>query len=107
MTSTHSNTFVPPMLDGVSASKLHLPQLSTQPDSIFHYLCTQFAHISAQEWQQRFKDGLVYDAEGKRLNLNTPYSAHQDIYYYRFLAHEVAVPFLHLNFILKMNTYWL
>lgn len=83
------------MLDGVSASKLHLPQLSTQPDSIFHYLCTQFAHISAQEWQQRFENGLVYDAEGKRLNLNTPYSAHQDIYYYRFLTHEVAVPFLH------------
>ncbi|MCD0187882.1 pseudouridine synthase [Acinetobacter sp. PW68] len=95
MTSTYSNTFVPPMLDGVSASKLHLPKLSTQPDSIFHYLCSLFAHISMQEWQQRFEDGLVYDAQGKRLDLDTPYSAHQDIYYYRFLAYEFAVPFQH------------
>ena len=95
MKSTHPNTFVPPMLDGVSASKLHLPKLSTQPESIFRYLCAQFAHISAQEWLQRFEDGLVYDAEGKRLDLDTPYSAHQDIFYYRFLAHEVAVPFQH------------
>ena len=67
MKSTHPNTFVPPMLDGVSASKLHLPKLSTQPESIFRYLCAQFAHISAQEWQQRFEDGLVYDAEGNSL----------------------------------------
>ncbi len=65
----------------MSASKLHLPKLSTQPESIFRYLCTEFAHISAQEWLQRFEDGLVYDAEGKRLNLDTPTIARIRIFF--------------------------
>ena len=95
MKSTHLNPFIPPMLDGVSASKLHLPKLDNNPSSVFDYLTTQFAHISAQEWQQRFVDGLVYDNQGNRLNVDAPYLAHQDIFYYRFLAHEVTVPFQH------------
>ena len=45
MKSTHLNPFIPPMLDGVSASKLHLPKLNNNPDSVFDYLTTQFAHI--------------------------------------------------------------
>ena len=95
MKSTHLSPFIPPMLDGVSASKLHLPKLDNNPSSVFDYLTTQFAHISAQEWQQRFVDGLVYDNQGNRLNVDAPYLAHQDIFYYRFLAHEVTVPFQH------------
>ncbi|WP_343682363.1 RluA family pseudouridine synthase [Acinetobacter baylyi] len=91
-----STDFTPPMLHGVSASKAFLP---LQPKeifkSVFEFLCLHFPHISASEWQQRFNDGLVFDAQGHLLDLNSPYQANTHIFYYRFLAHEIHVPFEH------------
>lgn len=86
---------MPPMRDGVSASQVFLPNLSPPPTDLYHYLCQQFPHISAQEWQQRFHDGLIYNAQGQTLNINSPYLANQHIFYYRALSHEVQVPFQH------------
>ncbi|MEK5782192.1 pseudouridine synthase, partial [Acinetobacter baumannii] len=51
--------------------------------------------IQTSEWQSRFQEGLVYDAQGNSLNLNSPYQANSHCFYYRFLAHEVHVPFEH------------
>ena len=87
--------YTPPMMDGVTASKVYLPQLQsqTQPASIYHYLVQEFPHIDASEWLQRFQDGLILDARGQVLTIDTPYTAKQHIYYYRFLAHEIHVPF--------------
>ena len=85
--------FIPPMINGVSASKVYLQPSSAS--TVYAYLCQQFPHISAAEWQSRFQDGLVYDAHGQRLNTDSPFQAHTHCFYYRFLAHEVTVPFQH------------
>lgn len=85
--------FIPPMINGVSASKVYLQPSSAS--TVYAYLCQQFPHISAAEWQSRFQDGLVYDAHGQRLHTDSPFQAHTHCFYYRFLAHEVTVPFQH------------
>lgn len=85
--------FIPPMINGVSASKVYLQPSSAR--TVYAYLCQQFPHISAAEWQSRFQDGLVYDAHGQRLHIDSPFQAHTHCFYYRFLAHEVTVPFQH------------
>ena len=87
--------FNPPMLNGVSASKVFLPASPDASLTVFAYLCTQFAHITADEWQSRFNEGLVYDAQGNQLTTESPFQANSHCYYYRFLAHEVHVPFQH------------
>lgn len=85
--------FEAPMRDGVSASQVFLPQLEQPVTTIYAYLCQQFAHIKATEWQQRFEQQLVFNLVGTVLTLHCPYVAGQHIYYYRFLAHEIEVPF--------------
>lgn len=83
-----------PMLNGVSASKVHLPQ-QKQLTSTYAFLCQKFPHILATEWQQRFHDGLILDAQGQTLAINHQYQTQQHIYYYRFLEKEIPVPFEH------------
>ena len=87
--------FCPPMLNGVSASKVFLPKMTPAPHTVLAYLSDQFPHIEAAEWQQRFHDGLVYDAVGNVLHTNSAYLENQHVFYYRFLAHEIEVPFQH------------
>lgn len=85
--------YTPPMINGVTASKVFLPALHSQPQRIYDYLVREFQHITASEWQQRFQDGLIIDAEGHALDIDTAYRPQTHIYYYRFLAHEIHVPF--------------
>lgn len=92
MTSTE---FIPPMIDGVSASKVFLPKMKPAPATVYQYLCQQFAHIEPAEWQQRLTDGLIYDALGQVLNLSSEYIENSHVFYYRFLAHEIHIPFEH------------
>ena len=81
------------MINGVSASQVYLPQLDNHPTSIYEYLINQFPHINQVEWQQRFKNQLIIDEAGNYLTIQTPYIAGTHVYYYRFLDHEVHVPF--------------
>lgn len=92
MTSTE---FIPPMIDGVSASKVFLPKMKPAPATVYQYLCQQFPHIAADEWQQRFADNLIYDALGNILSFDSEYIENSHVFYYRFLAHEIHVPFEH------------
>ncbi len=85
--------YVPPMRDGVTASKVFLQKTNQTFKTVFEYLTVQFPHISKNEWQQRFDDLLIIDMNGQCLNTNSPFQANTHIYYYRFLAHEVHVPF--------------
>ena len=85
--------FKPPMMNGVTASKVFLPKCETYPKTIFNFLCEEFPHILPSEWIQRFQDQLIIDQHGQVLNIDSPYQANQHIYYYRFLAHETKVPF--------------
>ncbi len=87
-------SFTPPLINGVSASKVFLPNDLTV-NTVFEYLCQHFPHIQPQEWQQRFADQLIYAADGSILTLESPYTANTHIFYYRFLAHEIHVPFQH------------
>ena len=87
--------FSPPMINGVSASKVFLAKINPAPISVFEYLCQEFQHISSNEWQQRFQDGLIYDALGNQLTIESAYIAESHVFYYRFLAHEIHVPFEH------------
>lgn len=93
--SMSNDNFIPPMIDGVSASKVFLPKIKPAPATVYQYLCQQFAHIEPAEWQQRFTDGLIYDALGQVLNLSSGYIENSHVFYYRFLAHEIQVPFEH------------
>lgn len=85
--------YVPPMRDGVTASKVFLQKTDQTFNTIFEYLTVHFPHISRTEWQQRFDDQLIIDMAGQCLNINSPFQANTHIYYYRFLAHETHVPF--------------
>ncbi|WOE32044.1 MULTISPECIES: pseudouridine synthase [unclassified Acinetobacter] len=87
--------FIPPMIDGVSASQVYLPDIQPQPATVFAYLCHQFSHITPQEWSQRFIDQLIYDQSGNCLNIDSPFTAYRHVFYYRFLKHEIVVPFPH------------
>lgn len=93
MTSTVE--FSPPMLNGVTASKVFLQATSDSPKTVYAYLCTQFPHIDPSEWQSRFDNSLVYDAQGNTLTIESSFQANTHCFYYRFLAHEVHVPFHH------------
>lgn len=90
-----SAEFIPPMLQGVSASKVFLKPSPDAIYSIYDYLCAQFPHIEATEWRQRFQDGLIYDAHGLKLQAHSPFQANSHVFYYRFLKHEIHVPFEH------------
>lgn len=93
MTSTVE--FSPPMLNGVTASKVFLQAKADSPKTVYAYLCAQFPHIDPSEWQSRFDNGLVYDAQGNTLTIESSFQANTHCFYYRFLAHEVHVPFQH------------
>ena len=73
--------FNPPMLNGVSASKVFLPASPDAPLTVFAYLCTQFAHITADEWRSRFNEGLVYNAQGNQLTTESPFQANSHCFY--------------------------
>lgn len=98
------NDFLPPMIDGVSASQVYLPQ-QKDTQTIYEYLCGHFAHIRTDEWKQRFQDGLIYGANGQKLTLDSPYQSNSHIFYYRFLAYE-PLYLLSITFYLKMMIYW-
>lgn len=85
--------FIPPTINGVSASKVFLPTCSPLPKSVYEYLCHKFPHIALTEWQQRFAEGLIFDTTGHILNLESSYIQNSHIFYYRFLPHEILVPF--------------
>ena len=85
--------FTPPMLNGVTASKVFLAETAQRFNTIFEYLYKQFPHIAVKEWQQRFNDQLIFDLKGNVLTLESAFQANTHIYYYRFLAHEISVPF--------------
>ena len=86
--------FTPPLIDGVSASKVFLPN-DIVIATVYDYLCQHFPHIPPSEWQQRFTDQLIYAKDGTKLTLKSAYTPNTHIFYYRFLEHETPVPFQH------------
>lgn len=83
------------MRQGVSPSQLYLPKYDQAPATIYEYLCQRFGHIDASTWRQRFDDGLVMDASGATLSVDSRYQHGLTIHYYRHLPAETVVPFDH------------
>lgn len=90
--------FKPPMMEGVSPSKIYLEKFCDKaktPALIFDFFCQKFPHITIDEWQRRFDEGLVFWDDGMPVRADEPYVYGRSVYYYRFLASEVVVPFEH------------
>ena len=83
------------MRHGVTASKVFLPLLNPAPKTLYDFLVSEFPHISPDTWKSRFEDGLILNRDAQTLSLEQPYLPNQHIYYYRFLEHEISVPFRH------------
>lgn len=89
----NAHHFTPKMINGVTASQVFLPSSGHQARTVYQYLYSQFPHISVNEWQQRFHDQLILDTNGQVLSIDSTYQPNTHIYYYRFLEHEIHVPF--------------
>lgn len=89
------SNFIPPMVDGVSPSRLYLEKLDRPPIDLFTFLCQKFPHVGVDEWRRRFVDGLVFWENGELATTSTHYMHGRSVYYYRFLYDEVVVPFEH------------
>jgi tRNA pseudouridine32 synthase/23S rRNA pseudouridine746 synthase len=80
-----------PTRDGLSPSHLHLP--AGQWPSLLAFLVEYFPHVAAAVWHARLTAGLVVDDQGVPYRPDSAYIAHQRIWYYREVVHEVPVPF--------------
>lgn len=80
-----------PVRQGVGASCVALPPGPWV--SIAQFLATRFPAVPLTQWLARLASGDVLDATGNALGPDTPYRAHQKIYYYRSLSCEPRIPF--------------
>ena len=78
--------------EGVSASRVFLPADQTHPN-LLQFFITQFPHIQASEWEQRFDQSLILDIEGQPLSASDPYQPNTHLMYFRRLAREPEIPF--------------
>ncbi|WP_251371320.1 pseudouridine synthase [Polynucleobacter sp. TSB-Sco08W16] len=78
--------------EGVSASRVFLPADQTH-SNLLEFFITQFPHIRAVEWEQRFDEGLILDIEGQALSAKDPYQPNTHLMYFRRLAREPEIPF--------------
>lgn len=81
----------PPVIEGVSASRLQLP--AGPWTTVLDGLCARFPAVSRQRWLDRFARGRVLDARGQAIGADAPYRVGAEIRYYREVAEEPAVPF--------------
>ena len=78
--------------EGVSASRVFLPDDQTHPN-LLQFFITQFPHIDVKEWEDRFAQGLVLNAEGEALKASSAYQPNTHLIYFRRLAREPEIPF--------------
>lgn len=78
--------------EGVSASRVFLPADQTH-SNLLEFFITQFPHITATEWEQRFNEGLILNIEGGALSAKDPYQSNTHLMYFRRLAREPEIPF--------------
>ena len=78
--------------EGVSASRVFLPADQPYPN-LLQFFITQFPHIAVKEWEDRFAQGLVLNAEGEALKASSAYQPNTHLIYFRRLAREPEIPF--------------
>jgi tRNA pseudouridine32 synthase / 23S rRNA pseudouridine746 synthase len=85
-----------PLRDGVSASTMVLPSLSSldfNPSSLLSFLERSTPNSSQLDWENRLKSGLILDQNGYPLPLDSPYIVGQRIHYWRNAGIEPRIPF--------------
>lgn len=80
-----------PILDGVPASTLQLPQ--GVHASVLDGLCARFPAVARDVWLQRLARGRVLDVRHRPVSADTPYVAGQTIHYFREVEDESVIPF--------------
>ena len=78
--------------EGVSSSRVFLPADQSHPN-LLAFFVTQFPHIQAGEWEQRFGEGLILNQDGQSLAADSPYLPNTHLLYFRRLAREPEIPF--------------
>ncbi|HEX5693965.1 MAG TPA: pseudouridine synthase [Arenimonas sp.] len=81
----------PPTIDGLAASTLQLPPGPWR--TVLDCLCDRFPAVPRDQWLERMARGRVMDADGQALTPASPFRVGLDVYYYREVADEAAVPF--------------
>ncbi len=84
-------TWRPAPRNGVSASRLQLPPGDWT--TVFECLCGHFARIDREDWRGRIERGLVFDAQARPIDLQTPHRTGMEVFYYREVIAEAPLPF--------------
>lgn len=80
-----------PILDGVPASTLQLPQGAHA--SVLDGLCARFPAVARDVWLQRMTRGRVLDVRHQAVDPGMPYVPGQTIHYFREVEDEPVIPF--------------
>jgi len=84
-------THVPPIIDGLRASRLQLPPGPWR--TVLEALCARFPTIDRAQWLDRIARGRVLDAGGRAITLESAFRAGAEIHYYREVEGEPRIPF--------------
>jgi tRNA pseudouridine32 synthase/23S rRNA pseudouridine746 synthase len=84
-------THVPPVIDGLRASRLQLPPGPWH--TTLEALCARFPAIDRAQWLDRMARGRVLDAGGGAITPDTTFRAGAEIHYYREVEDEPRIPF--------------
>lgn len=89
------SAFRPPTRQGIGPSCVGLP--AGPWPTLLDFLTARFPSITPQTWLGRMARGDVIDEQGvpvlPQRAVQTPYAAHQRLYYYREVAEEPSIPF--------------
>ena len=80
-----------PMRDGVSASRVWLPNGPWK--TIGDYFVVRFPQVARESWLRRVNRGELVDERGTAITLDHDYRCGACIYYYRERAVEAPIPF--------------
>lgn len=80
-----------PMRDGVSASRVWLPNGPWK--TIGDYFVVRFPQVARDSWLRRVNRGELVDERGTAITLDHDYRCGACIYYYRERAIETSIPF--------------
>ncbi|WP_298776360.1 pseudouridine synthase [uncultured Shewanella sp.] len=75
------------------ASYIVLPETVIDKKTVFDFLVSHFKHISAQTWHHRIVEGKVHWRNGDLIDLKSPFTPRERVYYYREVAQESLIPF--------------
>lgn len=78
--------------EGISPSRVYLPA-DQSFRNLLEFFTTRFPHIDAEEWFNRFSDGLIMTLAGEFVAANDPYRANTHLIYFKRLVREPDIPF--------------